>query len=213
MRQQSGSAQRDRYDRKTEDHQVRFAAGAADDLVETARGRGWQRIAIAGDPRLTRDLAEELGRPDLCLELVQVEGAFEWQRPAQLAEALAPALADAQRTRLRELALEALDRAAAGGRGAAGPAEVAAALAEGRVHILLLEAGRELAGVAAPDGRPAPLGTVPEGAAPEELVPVPRLEERLAALALGTSAQAVMVPGDAVPELAEAGGAAAILRW
>jgi hypothetical protein len=214
MYQQSGSPQRDRFERKMEDHQVRFMADAAQDVLRMARERGWERVAIAGDPRLTRGLAEALGRPDAGLELVCVDGIFEWQRPAQLAQALAPALAEAQRERELSLVREALDRAAAGGQGAAGPADVGAALTEGRVHLLLLESGRELAGVSAPDGRLAPLGVVPEGVAPEELAPVPHLEERLAALALDTSARVVMVEGEAGELLADgAGGVAAILRW
>ena len=212
MYQHSGSAHRDRYDRKLEDHQVRFMADAAEDLLGLARERGWERLAVAGDPRLTEPLVQALEHGGL--ELIQVEGIFEWQRPDQLAEALAPALEEAGRARERAFVEEALDKAAAGGQGAAGPAAVCQSLAEGRVHVLLIEAGREIPGVAAPDGRLAPLGSVPEGAAPDELQAVPHLEERMVALAIDTSAQVVPVEGEAAERLAaEAGGVAAILRW
>ncbi|WP_217914180.1 VLRF1 family aeRF1-type release factor [Miltoncostaea marina] len=212
MYQQSGTAQRDRFERKLEDHQVRFVAGAADDVLRIAVERGWERMVVIGDPRLTGPLVEAV--PETApLEALAVEGTFEWQRPAQLAEAIAPALTEHHRRRELELVERALAGAAAGGRGATGPEAVGAALVEGRVEVLLIEAGRAIEGVRAPDGRIAPLGIVPDGVRPEELEPEPRLDERMVEMALDASGRVVPVDGQAAARLAEHGGVAAVLRW
>ena len=209
---QTGSAQRDRFDRALEDHQIKFIGSAAGDVAETARARAWTRLAVAGDPRLTRPLLEGMP-PDADLEVVTADGTFEWQRPAELAAHLAPALEEAEARRLEGLVREAAERAAANGHGATGPTEVAEALIEGRVDTLIIDPGRHIEGVRAPDGRLAPLGVVPEGADPAELEPEPRLDERMVELAVDGSARVVAVSGRAADLLAEAGGVAAITRW
>ena len=209
---QTGSAQRDQFDRALEDHRIRFIGSAAGDVAEAARARGWTRLAVAGDPRLTRPLVEGMP-PHADLEVVMVEGTFDWQRPAELAAHLAPALEAAEARRLEELVREAADRAAARGHGATGAAQVAAALVEGRVDTLIIDPSRHIEGVRAPDGRLAPLGVVPEGADPAELEPEPRLDERMVELAVDGSARVVAVSGRAADLLAEAGGVAAITRW
>jgi hypothetical protein len=212
MYQQSGSPQKDRFEQRLETFEVRFVAEAADEVLARARERGWERMVVAGDPRLTRAMMDAV--PETAgIETLAVEGTFEWQRPAQLAEALAPSLDEAQRRRERELVEEARGRAGADGRGAEGPAAIGEALVEGRVETLLVAAGRAIEGVRAPDGRIAPLGVVPEGAAPEDLEPEPRLDERMIEMALAGSARVVPVKGEAADALAEVGGVAAILRW
>jgi peptide subunit release factor 1 (eRF1) len=209
---QTGSARGDQFDRALEDHRIRFIGSAAGDVAEAARARGWTRLAVAGDPRLTRPLVEGMP-PHADLEVVMVEGTFDWRRPAELAAHLAPALEAAEARRLEELVREAAERAAARGHGAAGAAQVAAALVEGRVDTLIIDPSRHIEGVRAPDGRLAPLGVVPEGADPAELEPEPRLDERMVELAVDGSARVVAVSGRAADLLAEAGGVAAITRW
>jgi peptide subunit release factor 1 (eRF1) len=87
------------------------------------------------------------------------------------------------------------------------------ALAEGRVHTLLLDAARELEGSATGDGRLYPAGVVPPGVSPDELRTEPHLAERMAERALETGATLVAVTGAAAETLAEHDGVAAILRW
>jgi hypothetical protein len=209
---QSGSAQKDRFERRLEDHQIRFVKDAAGAVEELARAHGWERLVLVGDPRLTGPLREALPASSP-FELLELEGTQEWRRPHELVEAVAPELERVHRRRELELVREALDRAAAGGAGAAGPAAVLDALIQGRVETLLIESGRRLAGVRAPDGRLAPEGAVPEGARAEDLTPEPHLVERMTELALGSSGEAVTVEGEAAEALARAGGVAAILRW
>jgi hypothetical protein len=100
--EQSGSARHDRFDRALEDHQIPFIAGAADDVVTAARRAGWRRLVVAGDPRLTAPLVGAV--PETAgLEVLTVDGIHEWERPAQLAEAMAPALAESQARRAEAL--------------------------------------------------------------------------------------------------------------
>jgi hypothetical protein len=209
---QGGAAQRERFQHRLEEHQVRFVKHAAKDVLELAETHDWERVVLVGDPRLTAPLREALPvSPPF--ELLTLEGTYEWQRPHELAEAVAPELERAHRARELELVQRALDRAAAGGAGTADLATVLEALAEGRVATLVIASGRQLAGVRAPDGRLAPEGTVPDGVRQEELEREPDLVERMTELALEASGRVVVVEGEAARVLGEAGGVAAILRW
>jgi hypothetical protein len=107
-----------------------------------------------------------------------------------------------------ELLARAVAAAAAGGRGAVGPSDVAQALNEGRVATLLIADGLQVSGcvtddgalTAATDDEPTPAGERDD-----------RFAERLIERAVGTSAEVVTIGGG--DPNAPPGGVAAILRW
>jgi|GEM_PF-925914 len=212
MYQQSGSDQRDRFNRKLEDHQIRFVSHLGPHIADLAREREWGYVVLVGDPRLTRPLQEGLP-PNTPFTVLPVEGTFEWQRPHDLAAHVLPHVTEARRAEEMRLVEEARAHVAAGGPGYTDLEAICNALFQGRVATLLLSHGRTWEGVRAPDGRVAPAGHVPAGVDPADLRPAPDLAERMLEMALDTSARALVVEDEAAAALDEVGGAAAILRW
>jgi hypothetical protein len=207
---QSSAPQQDLYDRRLEQHQARFVASVAERVAALSAERGWDRMLIAGDPRLTEPFLGALPRTE---GLIVVERVEEWRSPHDLVRALAPELERADAEADLALVEEARDRAQSGRAGALGLSETLAALAEGRVDHLILDERRPLAGLRAPDGRLAAEGEVPPGVEAAELVPEPAMAERMIEAALETSAAITPVGGEAAEALGRFGGVAALLRW
>jgi len=188
---QSSAPQRDLYDRRLEQHQVRGVESVARRVEEAAGERGWQLVVVTGDPRMAEPFAEALG--DEAREVVIADRILDWRSPAHLVEALEPELAGARVAAERRRVADVVDRAGAGGHGALGRKAVAAALREGRVEVLLIdpEGARERAGAASGPG-----------------------EEELVAAALETSAAVAPIEDEqARAALAREDGVAALLRW
>jgi Bacterial archaeo-eukaryotic release factor family 10 len=82
------SAQRDLWQRRVEDHRVRFARSAAADAARAAKRRGWDLVLVLGDPRRAGPACEELRRQGV--EAVRSALVLDWLRPAALATRLAP---------------------------------------------------------------------------------------------------------------------------
>jgi hypothetical protein len=97
--------------------------------------------------------------------------------------------------------------------GACGLSETLAALQEGRVAHLLLDADRQWTGRRSADGILVPDGEVPPGADASALVDEPHLGERMIELAFRESAQVTMLSPAAAAPLADVDGVGAILRW
>lgn len=207
---QQSVSQRDRFERRLDEARHRFLASAAPRVAELVDRHGWARVVLAGDPRLTGPLAEELSAT---ARMIEDDRALASLPPAEVAEIAVPLIEADRLAAERELAERALAAAAAGERGAAGLAEVLGALAEGRVEHLLIEAGRAWSGVRAADGRLAPEGGRPPGAAEDELLPEPHLGERMIEAALASGARVTALEGEAAALLADADGVAALLRW
>jgi Bacterial archaeo-eukaryotic release factor family 10 len=81
-------SQRDVWERRLEEHRIRFARSAAETAARTAHGRGWDLVLVLGDPRRTGPAAEELERHGL--EAVRSDLVLDWLRPAALASRVAP---------------------------------------------------------------------------------------------------------------------------
>jgi Bacterial archaeo-eukaryotic release factor family 10 len=82
------SAQRDRWERRLEEHRARFARAAADSAARTAHARGWSVVLVLGDPRRAVPASEELAKRGV--GAVRSELVLDWLRPAALASRLAP---------------------------------------------------------------------------------------------------------------------------
>jgi hypothetical protein len=204
--------ERDRFERRVDDVRRRFFASVAQGVDGIATGRDWDRLLLAGDPRLTEAFAQALPRTGRG-ELVFTERLLEDLDRQALAQAVIDELHAARRRRGLRLVERARDAALAGGPGALGLPDTLAALFDGRVHTLLLDGSREWTGLAEPNGRLWPEGTRTDDVPSGELVLEPFLAERMIEQALGTSATVNPVEEEAAAILEDADGVAAILRW
>lgn len=202
----------DRFDRRMEDNIGRLLRRAAPDVAARMNEQAWRRLLVAGDMRLVDTLTGELPK-ELRDRVIQVDRILFPLPAAQVAESVAPLLDEARRKDERELAVRAVDAAASGNAGVAGLGDTLGALAECRVAHLLLDESAEWRGAGAPDGRLVAGDEVPPGVAPGDLVPEPRMSERMIQRALAGGAEVTLLGAEAAAELADAGGVAAILRW
>lgn len=132
---------------------------------------------------------------------------------ADLAGRPAPAQVEALSGELEALAeeraaaaVQVVTDAVGAGTGAGGPGALPAALADGRVANLVLDAGADTPGFVRPDGV---LETLPLDGG----VRVPSLFDEILAAALAADARFTVVSGPAAEGLAPHEGAAAVLRW
>lgn len=202
----------DRFDRRLEDNIGRLLRRAAADVAVRMGEHAWRRLLVAGDMRLVDVLTGELPK-DLRERVIQVDRILFPLPAAQIAESVVPLLEEARRKDERELAVRAVDAAASGATGVSGLGDTLSALGEGRVAHLLLDEAAEWSGACAPDGRLVAGQEVPPGAAPGDMVPEPRLSERMIQRALASGAEVTLLGSEAAAELTDAGGVAAIVRW
>lgn len=94
------SSQRDLWERRVEDHRVRFARSAAADVAQAAKSRGWDLVLVLGDPRRAVPACEELRRRDV--RAVRSDLVLDWLRPAALAARLAPEIERARAELVRD---------------------------------------------------------------------------------------------------------------
>lgn len=209
---QSQVSHTDRFEDRVVDHIARLLRGAVPEVAEAARGRGWRRITVTGDPRLAEPFAAELG---------QRTGAEPGRAdrnvygiPAQrMAEELRPVLSGARRKAEHALAEKVCGAARSGATAATGLADTLGGLNDRRVERLLLDPSRTWRGARAADGRLFPDGQVPPDVPADTLTPVADLGERMIERALAGDAEVVTLSPDAAAALAEVDGVAAQLRW
>ncbi len=134
----NAGSQADLRDRRLDAWVAEHLGEPVERLVAFAARRGWADLVIAGDVALVELIANAL--PANAPRCILDARVLEWRGAAAAAARLAPVLMRAREERLRELVAEAMDHAAAGGRGAVGDRDVLAALALGRVDQLLVDA-------------------------------------------------------------------------
>jgi len=209
---QSQVSHTDRFDDRVEDHIGRLLRGAAPEVAEAARGRGWRRITVTGDPRLVEPFAAELAQrtgaePERADRIV-------YGIPAQrMAEELGPVLTGARRRAEHALAERVCDAGRSGTSAALGLPDTLGGLNDRRVERLLLDPSRTWRGARAADGRLFPDGQVPPDVPADAVTPVADLGEQMIARALAGDAEVVTLSADAAAALAEVDGVAAQLRW
>lgn len=209
---QHGAPQRDLFEERLDEHVVQYVKTiGAEELPKHASKRGWDRIVVGGESRFAHPFVDALPNRD-GLDVHRTEHELRQIPAPDVARSVLPLLSEGQQARELELAERARDQALAGGQGALGLADVLGALAEGRVQHLVFDSAREVAGFRTEDGRLVPPG---DGESPSrsELVPEPRLVERMIERAFETSADVTPVEGDAAELLAPHEGVAAVLRW
>lgn len=206
---QHSAPQRDRFERRLEEHRIRALEAATGLLESTASRRGWEHVLVAGDRRLADRLVVALGR----LDVTTIGRNLHGLGPTEIAEAVRPELESAQLRRELALVERARDAGLSGNAGALGLADVLTALEDGRVGHLLFAADREYAGARTTDGRLVPAGIVPPGVEPGELAPLPSLVGHVVERALATDALVTPLSPTAAEVIAEHDGIAALLRW
>jgi Bacterial archaeo-eukaryotic release factor family 5 len=206
------ASQRDLFERRLNEHRRQFVAGAADALLETAAERGWDRLAIAGSAEFRNALAE--GTEDH-IETIRCSFSPRHELSTmELAQQFLPDLDAARQRRHMTLVNHAIDAArATQGTAAIGVDDVFAALAEGRVHRLLVDTRGEMAGSMAPDGRLVRAGQIPPGMKAGDLFEEPHLVERMIERTLDSGGDIVPLAPSAADALTEWDGVVAFLRW
>lgn len=190
------------FDQRVAEWRQRFLRTTAQAVGAQVADRGWHRILLAGEPRVTGPFLQQLSEPAASQVAATVDANLIWEEHAAVAGRLDDALRDAGLREARALVGEAISRAFAGGEAAIGWPEVAGSLVQHRVGHLIVGADAAL--------DPAVLDSYTQAAlgwpSPQMLV------ERAVEQAVISGAEVTVLPADA-PELVRAGGAAAILRY
>lgn len=183
----------------------RSADIAAPEVERAARAHGWDDVMVVGSPRIAPRVADALTRAGLSVEVNDGDPAPEVT--ATTIAGVCAAYSDASRqAREQGLVGRVVEQAAANGRGALGLVDVAAALAEGRVDHLVLDALGTYPGTVTGDGRLVAAGSAPA-------TPVVDLAGELVERAFETNAAVTAVSGSAAEALSSCGGVGASLRW
>lgn len=210
-RAQQSAPQRDRFERRLEEQRLKGLEEQARELDRLRVVHGWDRLAVAGDSRLTQPFSSELSGNDW--EIVVDDRTLEGKPATEVAAMLLPELAGAARRRELGQLEVAISAALAGGTGALGLAETLDALAQGRAAHLFFNNERDYVGMRAPDGTLMPAEAIPPQADFAELATEPRLAERMIEQALATDALVTPLEGAGAAKLDEYDGVAALLRW
>lgn len=210
--QQEGLVNRERFEDRLDENRHRFFKSAIDDVVLAADERGWDRIVVAGAPKVRDEVRAAL--PNDGREVLVAEHTWEEARPHEIAAHAWPLLRSVHRQRERDLVARARERTLSGGAGALGLDDTLGALNEGRVAHLLFQSDLELSGFVASDGSLHASDEGPAAAAGYELRRDPLFVERMVEKAFTMGGQVTPVDEDAAADIgADAGGVAALLRW
>jgi hypothetical protein len=209
-RAQQTTPMREQHQRRVRDHRLRFLERAAANVSELADDRGWDRVLVSGDDRLTGPLLDAL--PEQLREgAIRDPRRLDTYDEGRLAATVSERLERAQAEREVQLTTRVRDAAMSGVGGALGLSEVLAALNDGRVSHLIYDPEVRFHGAVGDDGRLST--TLERRPAAGRLVDEPRLTERMVERSLRTGADITPVAGAAATMLAGADGVAALLRW
>jgi release factor family 10 len=209
---QRSAPQHDLYERREDEKLVRHLRTLGPRLAGFVAERDWSDLALTGNAALVQAVREGLP-PQLPAEVVTLDRPVNSLPPAKLAATVAPALDGARSRRQRALAERARGNARSANAGACGLSETLAALQQGRVAHLLLDADRQWSGRRTSDGFLVPDSEIPPGADPADLTDEPHLGERMIELAFRDSAQVTVLAPEAAAPLADVEGVGALLRW
>lgn len=209
---QQSVVHKERFEHRLDEHRQRLLRSTAADVASTVQQRGWDRLVVAGEPRLRQVFLEAAQLNDGTIVL-EDDRLWETEPPHRIAEAAWPTLRSVHRQREHALVEVARDRALAGGAGALGLPDTLGALNEGRVEHLLFRSQLSASGFRVSQGgllfADRPAAELSGG----ECVQEPLLVERMIERALDTRARITPVDGEAAEALDQHGGVAALLRW
>jgi hypothetical protein len=190
------------FDQRVAEWRQRFLRTTAQAVAAQITGLGWDRILLAGEPRVTAAFGQELPEPVAGQVAAVAEVNLLWEEHAAVADRLEGALEQARVQQARVLAEQAIQDAFAGGPAAIGWPEVMHSLAYHRVRHLIVAAGDP------PDPALLDPHTQQTLGWPSRQMLIERAVEH----AVISNAEVTILPAD-TPELDRAGGAAALLRY
>lgn len=190
------------FDQRVREWRQRFLRATAQAVGNQVADLGWQRILLAGLPRVTDPFLRQLPEPARGRIIVTIDANLIWQDHAAVAERLDGVLRDAALQQARALAAETISLAYAGGDAAIGWPGVADSLVHHRVAHLMVGTDAALDPAVLDPQTQAALGWP----SPEMLV------ERAVEQAVISGADVTVLPADTA-ELVRAGGACAVLRY
>lgn len=208
-----GFVDREQFEDRVAVNLERWLREVVDDTLARARREGWDRLVVSAPPKLReviRDLVPDNGEEP---HLLLADQAWEDESAAAIADRSWELLRSVHQDRERALVQEAIDRTMSGGPGALGLRAVCDAINEGRVSHLLYDDALQVEGYVSDE---ATLHPHPEGEMAQSIVelhPEPLLVERLVERAMTTSAAVTAVTSQAVEQLEDHDGVAALLRW
>jgi hypothetical protein len=206
-----GGQRRDEFEDRVDENRLRFVRQRAREVADFANDRGWDRLVVAGDPRLTKPFADELNpAPDEQLHVTDL--SWEEDAPNVVADQVWDLFKVLRSERAQQLVDLVRDRALSGNAGALGMPEVLGSLNEGRVDHLLVTETVQHAGFRSQGGYLYVEEQRPE-AQTQELTREPHLVERMIERAIETSATVTPLREEDATGLEEHGGVAAFLRW
>lgn len=207
-----GMVNRERFEDRIDDNRHRFLRSALDGVTDHQRTAGWDRVVVAGSPKI-RDDAAELLDGENGTRVICADHDWEGQSPAQVADAVWPLLRSVARERERALIEQAKDRALSGGAGALGLRNVLKALNTGQVEHLLFDADLSAEGYVGEDGT---LHARVGGAAAQAGIDLhrdPLFVERMVEKVFAMGGRVTPCEQAAAALLDEHEGVAALLRW
>lgn len=211
----AGRADRDRFEARLEENRQRTLRDLADLVAGHVTERGWDRVVVAGSPKLREEVAGLVEAADTSgVRVLVADDTYEDDAPHAVASRVWPLLRSVHRRREAELVEDAIERALGGHGGAVGLRGVSEALNEGRIRHLLYRDDLEVEGFRSSEGTlharvEGPVAQSDEVTFEREPLYVERLVER----ALSTGAEVTPITDEAGDPLRAHEGVGALLRW
>jgi hypothetical protein len=210
-----GRQDRDDFEARLDDNLHRWARDVVAETTALVERHGWDRVVIAGNPKLREEIAEMFRDADTKGTRVLVaDETFETTPPHEVAERVWPLLRSVHRQREADLVDLTIERGLGGHHAAVGLRKVCEALNEGRVMHLVYVSDLQVEGFRSSEGtlHPRVEGAV---AASDELTLAkePLFVERLVEKAIATGADVTPVEDGAAGPLQAHEGVGALLRW
>lgn len=190
------------FDQRLEEWRQQFLTEAAAATSQQVTGLDWQRIVVAGDRRIADIFIEALPASVRDRVIATLDANLLWEELGATAERLENVLDEAWRREARQLVDRAVETAKAGGTAALGWTEVLDCLIQHRVEHLVFAADAR----PDPDLLAPPIQEALDWPSPDMVV------ERAVEHAVGSGAS-ITAAEDDVPQLRQAGGVVAILRY
>lgn len=208
-----GNVNKERYEDRIDQNRHRFLSSFVERVNEVAGERGWDRIVVAGMPKIREEVHDLVPREN-GRRIVLSEHTWEDAAPHRIAAEVWPALRSIHREREVQLVEACKDRALSGGAGALGFRNVLNALNQGQVEHLLFQADLQHSGYRSEEGT---LHETVGGHAAQagfEMREEPLLLERMVERVMQMGGRVTPVDEEAAALLGEhGGGVGALLRW
>lgn len=210
QRAQQGLINRESFEDRIDENRHRFLKEAAGELVQLASDRGWDRVVVAGAPKVRQQLHAELPDRDNGFERLLADQSWETATEHTIAEQAWPLLRSVHRQREVDLVEQVKSRTLSGGSGALGLADTLAAVNQGRVAHLVFDADLEVDGYRSAEDT---LHADPADAEGFDVEPERLLIERAVEKVIEMGGAVTPVDEQAAGLLGEHGSIGALLRW